>query len=78
MEERCVFVLAISSYHWFYLSFAHEILAFFRIAADGGANRLSDAFKDPYLNRDFEKIVRSQDKSPSTYSGDCSLWTDIL
>lgn len=50
------------------LSLAHETSAFFRIAADGGANRLSDAFKDPCLNEDFEKIVRTQGQILSIYS----------
>jgi hypothetical protein len=55
----------------FNVPFTHEILAFFRIAADGGGNRLADAFKDPCLNEDFEKIVR-------TYSGERSVRTDTF
>jgi hypothetical protein len=56
---------------------AHKSSAFFRIAADGGANRLSDAFKDPCLNEDYKKIVRTKEQILSFTIGGLSI-TDLL
>ena len=58
------------------MQIANNVVAFFRIAADGAGNRLQDISKNPSVKNLFDSIVSAKALLPFTQG--CHIFTQIV